>query len=74
MRTCKTAKDFFGFGQASRKTSLKNQSFTIYNESKYADHAYIFIPFFVTDDATAVYYNAGGKDKIYFQDGNDSQL
>ena len=74
LRTWKTAKDFFGFGQASRKTSLKNQSFTIYNESKYADHAYIFIPFFITDDATAVYYNAGGKDKIYFQDGNDSQL
>ena len=34
-RTWKTAERFYGFGQASRKANLANQSFTIYNESKY---------------------------------------
>jgi len=73
-RTWKTAERFYGFGQASRKANLANQSFTIYNESKYGDHAYIFIPFYVTDESTAVFYNAAGKDKIYFQDGDDPEL
>ena len=50
------------------------QSFTIFNESKYGDHAYLFIPFYITDTGIAVYYNANGKDKIYFQDGTDSQV
>lgn len=74
LRNWKTATEFYGFGEASRKVSLRNQSFTIYNESKYGDHAYVFIPFYITNENTAVYYNAGGKDKIYFQDGQDSQL
>jgi alpha-glucosidase len=73
-RTWKTATGFYGFGQASRKANLSSQSFTIYNESKYGDHAYIFIPFYVTNESTAVYYNANGRDKIYFQNGDDSEL
>lgn len=73
-RTWKSARNFYGFGQASRSANLANQSFTIYNESKYGDHAYIFIPFYITDEAVSVYYNANGKDKIFFQDGEDSEL
>lgn len=73
-RTWKTASGFYGFGQASRKANLANQSLTIYNESKYGDHAYIFIPFYVTNESTSVYYNANGRDKIYFQNEEDSQL
>ncbi|MCR5494729.1 MAG: DUF5110 domain-containing protein [Treponema sp.] len=73
-RNWKSASGFYGFGQASRKANLSNQSLTIYNESKYGDHAYIFIPFYVTNESTCLYYNANGKDKIYFQDGEDSEL
>ncbi len=69
-----SAREFYGFGEASRFVSLRNQSFTIYNESKYGDHAYVFIPFYVTDESTAVYYNANGRDKIYFQDDADAQV
>lgn len=74
IRTWKTAENFYGFGEASRYVNLRNQSFTIFNESKYGDHAYLFIPFYITDTGIAVYYNANGKDKIYFQDGTDSQV
>lgn len=74
IRTWKTAQNFYGFGEASRYVNLRNQSFTIFNESKYGDHAYLFIPFYITDTGIAVYYNANGKDKIYFQDGTDSQV
>lgn len=74
IRTWNTATEFYGFGEASRKVSLRNQSFTIYNESKYGDHAYVFIPFYVTNEGTSVFYNANGRDKIYFQDGEDAQV
>ena len=73
LRTWSEAKSFYGFGQAGRKTDLRNQSFTIFNVSKYGDHAYIFIPFYFTEKATSVYYNANGKDWIFFQDGEDCQ-
>lgn len=73
-RNWKTAREFYGFGEASRFTSLRNQSFTIYNQSNYGDHAYVFIPFYVTNKNTAVYYNANGRDKIYFQEKQDSEL
>lgn len=73
IRTWTNADEFYGFGEASRTTSLRDQVFTIYNESKYGDHAYVFVPFYVTNKNTAVYYNANGKDKIYFQNGKDSQ-
>lgn len=74
LRNWETADEFYGFGEASRFTSLRNQSLTIFNESRYGDHAYVFIPFYVTNKNTAVFYNANGKDKIYFQDGDDAQL
>lgn len=73
-RAWKEASEFYGFGEASRFTSLRNQSFTIYNQSNYGDHAYVFIPFYVTNKNTAVYYNANGRDKIYFQDNEDAEL
>lgn len=72
-RKWSTAREFYGFGEASRSTVLNDQLFTIYNESKYGDHAYVFIPFYVTDEGTSVYYNAGGKDKIYFQAENTNE-
>ena len=34
IRTWKTAQNFYGFGEASRYVNLRNQSFTIFNESK----------------------------------------
>lgn len=74
LRNWEKADEFYGFGEASRFVSLRNQSLTIYNESKYGDHAYVFVPFYVTNKNTAVYYNANGKDKIYFQNGTDAQL
>lgn len=74
IRTWKDAADFYGFGEAGRNVSLRNQSFSIWNVSKYGDHAYLFIPFYVTDTNTSVYYNAGSNDRIYFQDGKDSQV
>lgn len=74
LRAWKSADEFYGFGEASRFVSLRNQSFTIYNESRYGDHAYVFIPFYVTNRNTAVFYNANGRDKIYFQDGTDAEL
>ena len=74
LRNWEKADEFYGFGEASRSVSLRNQSLTIYNESKYGDHAYVFVPFYVTNKNTAVYYNANGKDKIYFQNGTDAQL
>ncbi len=74
LRNWEKADEFYGFGEASRSVSLRNQSLTIYNESKYGDHAYVFVPFYVTNKNTAVYYNANGKDKIYFQNGKDAQL
>ncbi|MDE5898072.1 MAG: DUF5110 domain-containing protein [Treponemataceae bacterium] len=74
IRTWDTAEEFYGFGEASRSVSLRNQSFTIYNVSRHGDHAFLFIPFYVTDTAASVYYNANGRDKIYFQDGADAQV
>lgn len=74
IRTWNTAKSFYGFGQASRYVDLSNQSFTIYNVSKYGDHAFIFIPFYISNEGTSVYYNANGKDTIYFQHEQDSQV
>ena len=74
IRNWKTATEFYGFGEASRNVSLRNQSFAIWNVSKYGDHAYLFIPFYVTNTNTCVYYNAGSNDRIYFQDGKDFQV
>lgn len=73
IRTWSSAKQFYGFGEASRYANLSNQSFTIFNVSKYGDHANLFIPFYITDTNLSVYYNANGKDWIYFQHDNDSQ-
>ena len=73
IRNWNTAKEFYGFGEACRYSNLSNQSFVIYNVSKYGDHANLFIPFYVTDTNVAVYYNANGKDWIYFQHENDYQ-
>lgn len=73
-RTWKTAKAFFGFGESSRNFNLSDTSFPIYNESKYGDHAYLNVPFYITDTNVSVYYNAGGKDQIYFQSGNNPQV
>lgn len=74
LRNWKSADEFYGFGEASRFVSLRNQSFTIYNQSNYGDHAYVFIPFYVTNKNTTVFINANGRDKIFFQDGNDAEL
>jgi len=69
VRVWKDAQSFYGMGEASKKVNLADQRFTMYNESKYGDHAYLFIPFYITDTNTSVYYNANGKDEIYFQSG-----
>lgn len=74
LREWKTAKEFYGFGEAPTSVNLSNQSLTIYNESKYGNHAFLFVPYYFTNEYTSVYYNANGKDKIYFQDGPDKEL
>ena len=74
LREWKTAKEFHGFGEAPTAVNLSNQSWTIYNESKYGNHALLFIPYYFTDESTSVYYNANARDKIYFQDGPDAEL
>ena len=73
IRRWNQARQFYGFGEACRYANLSNQSFVIYNVSKYGDHANLFIPFYVTETNVAVYYNANGKDWIYFQHGQDPQ-
>jgi len=72
-RNWKTATEFYGFGEAGRKVSLRNQSFKIWNISKYGDHAYLFVPFYITNANTCVYYNANSNDQIYFQNNEDTQ-
>ena len=72
-RMWKDAKKFYGFGQHSRQFNLSDQVFKLYNESKYGDHAYITIPFFVTDSNASCYYTANGNDQMYFQNENISQ-
>ncbi|MCR5400187.1 MAG: DUF5110 domain-containing protein [Treponema sp.] len=74
IREWKTAKEFYGFGEAPTAVNLSNQSWTIYNESKYGNHALLFIPYYFSDESTSVYYNANSKDKIYFQEGSDPQV
>lgn len=74
LREWKSATNFYGFGEASTSVNLSNQSMTIYNESKYGNHAFLFVPFYFTNENTSVYYNSNGRDKIYFQDGPDFQL
>lgn len=71
-RTWLTAKSFYGFGEASSTLSLNGQSFTIYNEAKYGNQAFLFVPFFVTNQADSSYYNANGKDAIVFQENLES--
>jgi oligosaccharide 4-alpha-D-glucosyltransferase len=72
-RTWKTARSFYGFGEASRTADLSGQYVSIYNESKYGDHAYLVIPFYFTDSASSVYYLAGGKDQILFQSADNPE-
>lgn len=74
IRNWKKGDEFYGFGEACRNISLRNQSFAIWNISKYGDHAYLFIPFYITNKNTCVYYNANSNDRIYFQDGEDFQV
>lgn len=59
---------FYGFGENSETTALNGKSFTIWNESRYGNHVYLYIPFIVTDAGDSVYYEAKGKDAIVFQD------
>jgi alpha-glucosidase (family GH31 glycosyl hydrolase) len=65
-RTWYYADDFYGLGQMSRSLSLKNQTFILYNIAKYGDQTYVAVPFYTTDEGSAVYYNAASKDSIIF--------
>lgn len=58
---------FYGFGENSETTALNGKSFTIWNESRYGNHVYLYIPFIVTDAGDSVYYEAKGKDAMFFR-------
>lgn len=62
-----SANEYYGFGESSTSMNLAGQQFKIFNESKYGNQAFLFIPYYVTNESDGVYYEANGKDVITFQ-------
>lgn len=64
--SCGKGETLHGLGHASRSVFLSFKEYTVYNESKYGNQAYLYIPFIFSSGGDALYFNVHGRDSFKF--------